>query len=193
MTDKTPGEKSSSLDEERLSQLLRELKALLANESTSLRQKWDRSLPFGDYISDRWLKAQSLGFGSESSIYDSALVIGDVSVGERTWIGPFTILDGSGGLTIGSTCSISAGVQIYTHDTVNWALNGGEAEAEKAAVFIGNRCYIGPNSIITKGVVIGEGSVIGANSLVTTDIPPGSKAWGSPCIVQGSIDLNNKV
>ena len=33
--------------------------------------------------------------------YDSVLVIGDVQVGKNTWIGPFVVLDGSGGLEIG--------------------------------------------------------------------------------------------
>ena len=87
--------------------------------------KFSRTLPFGDYVVDRWEKARLLGFGEGTSIYDSALVLGDVSVGENTWIGPGTILDGTGGLSIGSFCSISAGVQIYTHDTVAWATSGG--------------------------------------------------------------------
>ena len=75
-------------------------------------KKWKRTLPFGDYFVDRWEKANELGFGKGTSIYDSAIVIGDVKVGENTWIGPNVILDGSGGLQIGSWCSISAGVQI---------------------------------------------------------------------------------
>ncbi len=78
-----------------------------------INEKWQRTLPFGDYIVDRWKKAECLGFGEGSTIYDSSLVFGDVKVGKNTWIGPFTILDGSGGLEIGSNCSISAGVQIY--------------------------------------------------------------------------------
>jgi acetyltransferase-like isoleucine patch superfamily enzyme len=93
---------------------------------------------------------------------------------------------GSGGLVIGDYCSISAGVQIYTHDTVRWALSGGLDPIERAPVKIGNRCYIGPNVIIAKGVTIGDGSVIGANSLVNCDIPSGSRAWGTPARCQNS-------
>ena len=54
----------------------------------------NRVLPIGDYISDRWEKAKYLGFGENSSIYDSSLVLGTVQVGKDCWIGPFTILDG---------------------------------------------------------------------------------------------------
>lgn len=129
-----------------------------------------------------------LGFGSKASIYDSALVIGDVQVGEGTWVGPFTVLDGVGGLRIGKFCSISAGVQIYTHDSVEWALSGGKAETRRAPTTIGDRCYIGPNVVIVKGVTIGDGTVIGANSVVIADVPAGSVAHGNPCRVVRRVD-----
>ena len=167
----------------RINELLAELRGLVAQQHLEIIQKWNRSLPFGDYIVDRWEKAKNLGFGEGSSIYDSAIVIGDVKVGKNTWIGPFTVVDGIGGLEIGDTCSISAGVQIYTHDTVEWAISGGAHPKEIAPVRIGNRCYIGPNAIISKGVRIGNGCVIGANSFVNKDIPEGAKAWGSPARV----------
>jgi acetyltransferase-like isoleucine patch superfamily enzyme len=116
-------------------------------------------------------------------------VFGDVRVGEHTWIGPFTILDGSGGgLVIGSYCSISAGVHIYTHDTVRWALSGGRRRYERAPTRIGSRCYVGPLTVIAKGVTIGDGCVIGAHSLVLHDIPAGSKALGIPCRVVGTVE-----
>ncbi len=109
---------------------------LWLKEMEKMLQDWKRGVPFGDMIGDRWERARMLGFGEKSSIYDSALVLGDIQVGENTWIGPFTVLDGSGGLCIGSCCSISAGVQIYT---VEWALSGGVKEPSRAPA-IGNRC-----------------------------------------------------
>ena len=149
-----------------------------------VRERFQRSLPFADYIVDRWEKARELGFGEGASIYDSALLLGDVSVGRNTCIGPFTVLDGSGGLIIGENCSISAGVQIYTHDTVKWAVSGGVHSPERAPVRIGNRCYIGPNVVISKGVTIGDGCVIGASSFVNQNIPSGMRAWGTPARCQ---------
>lgn len=153
-----------------------------------IARKWDRTLPFGDYVVDRWEKAKLLGFGEGTSIYDNALVIGIVSVGRNTWIGPNTILDGSGGLSIGDNCSISAGVQLCSHDSVQWALSAGKAEYEKAPTSVGNNCYLGPNVVVGKGVTIGDRCVIGANSLVLEDIPTGSKAFGTPCRVVGTTD-----
>jgi acetyltransferase-like isoleucine patch superfamily enzyme len=170
---------------DRITELMQELSDLFLNQQILCKQEWNRSLPFADYIVDRWQKARSLGFGEGSSIYDSALVFGDVSVGANTWIGPFTILDGSGILVIGSNCSISAGVQIYTHDTVNRSISGGKDDVEHGSTIIGDNCYIGPNSIISRGVTIGCGCVIGANSFVNQNIPAGMKAWGSPARLQG--------
>jgi acetyltransferase-like isoleucine patch superfamily enzyme len=144
-----------------------------------------RTLPFADYVVDRWEKGKALGFGDGSSVYDSVLVLGDVAVGKNTWVGPFVILDGSGGLKIGRNCSISAGVQIYSHDSINWAISGGTGSYEYAPTQIGDNCYIGPNTIVGKGVRIGDRCVIGANSLVLSDIPSDSKAVGSPCKVIG--------
>jgi acetyltransferase-like isoleucine patch superfamily enzyme len=164
--------------------LLTELRALLAREMNAVQQRYERTLPLADYVVDRWQKAKALGFGEGTSIYDSSLVLGSVKVGRNVWIGPFTVLDGSGGLVIGDNCSISAGVQIYTHDTVKWATSGGSAPVERATVTIGSRCYVGPNAIISKGVTIGDGCVIGANSLVNADVPSGMTAWGTPAKIQ---------
>jgi acetyltransferase-like isoleucine patch superfamily enzyme len=174
-----------------ISHLLSQLRALWQQRRTEVDEKFKRALPFADYIIDRWEKAKALGFGEGASIYDSVLVIGDVKVGAKTWIGPFVILDGSGGLEIGAYCTICAGVQIYSHDSVNWAITGGASSYEYAETRIGNNCYIGPNTIIAKGVSIGEGCLIGANSLVLSDIPSHSKAVGSPCRIIGCMISDN--
>ena len=159
-----------------------------------IKKKWNRVLPFGEEFTDRWEKSEYLDFGKGTSIYDSSLVFGDVKVGENTWIGPFTILDGTGRLKIGSYCSISTGVQIYTHDTVKWAVSGGKVKYEYASVKIGDCCYIGPSVIISKGVTIGRHCVIGANSFVNKSIPNYSIVFGSPCKIVGKviIDRNGK-
>ena len=174
-------------DFDQADRLADQLKHIWVKIQKKVHKKWNRTLPFADYFINRWEKANLLGFGKGSSIYDSSLVIGDVQVGEDTWIGPFTILDGSGKLEIGDNCSISAGVQLYSHDSVQWAISGGKKKYEYSSTKIGSHCYIGPNTIVAKGVSIGRGCIIGANSLVLSDIPPGSKAVGNPCLVLGKV------
>jgi acetyltransferase-like isoleucine patch superfamily enzyme len=138
-----------------------------------------------DLVTDRWQNAREYGFGDGSSMYDNVLVLGDVSVGQNTWIGPNVILDGSGGLIIGDNCSISAGVQIYTHHTVEWAITMGKADYDYMPTMIGSGVYIGPNSIVSMGVTIGDRVVIGAMSFIKHNIPPGKKAWGCPAAIIG--------
>ncbi len=164
--------------------LLRILRRQLDTERRLFFKRWNRTLPTGEYLNDRWERARSLGFGEDTSIYDSTVIIGDVIVGSHTWIGPFVLLDGSGGLRIGDNCSVSAGVQIYTHNSVMWAVSGGKQAVERRSTVIGSNVYIGPNAVIAMGVRIGDSAVIGANSFVDSDIPAHRKAWGSPCRVQ---------
>ncbi len=99
------------LTPERFAELLRE--SYLATDER-LRAEFQRSLPFQDAMFDRWERAKRLGFLAGASIYNSAAVFGDVKAGAATWIGPNTLLDGSGGgIEIGAHCSISSGVHIY--------------------------------------------------------------------------------
>jgi acetyltransferase-like isoleucine patch superfamily enzyme len=175
-----------------LRRLLAEIKRLYTELDVRMRERWKRSLPIDELLSDRWERARALGFAAGSSVYHNSYVYGDVQVGEGTWIGPFTLLDGSGGLTIGSHCSISAGVHIYTHDTFEWALSGGNAPASRAAVRIGDSTYIGSQTVVTKSVTVGDHCVIGACSLVNRDLPPFTVAFGVPCRATGRVVVDDE-
>jgi UDP-3-O-[3-hydroxymyristoyl] glucosamine N-acyltransferase len=160
----------------------------LAREA-ELKANYARSLPFADGLFDRFERARRLGFGMGASIYDSACVFGDVAVGAETWIGPWAMLDGSGGgIRIGATCSISAGAQVYTHDTVLWALSGGKAKPRTGAVTIGDRVYIGSQSVIARGVTIGDMCVVAANSFVNRNVPARGIVGGTPAKAIGRVE-----
>lgn len=157
--------------------------------SDEIRAQWGRSLPFADAMFDRWERAELLGFGEGASIYNSAFVFGDVTVGKGTWIGPYVMLDGAHApLSIGSWCSIATGAHLYTHDTVRWALSGGEAQPDSAPTRIGDRCYIGPQTVVKAGVTIGNLSVVGGGSFVNGDIPDRTVVAGSPARPVGRVE-----
>jgi acetyltransferase-like isoleucine patch superfamily enzyme len=122
-----------------------------------------------------------------------AWFVGDPVIGEGTWIGPFCVIDGSGGLTIGRGCDISAGVQIYTHSTARRCVTGRGVDTEKAAVFIGDYTFIGANATVLMGVSIGSHCVIGAGAVVNKDVPDGRAAVGVPARVSGQIDVDTGV
>ena len=59
-------------------------------------------------------------------------------------------------------------------------------------ITIGDKVWIGANTIVLPGVTIGENSVIGAGSVVTKDIPANVIAFGSPCKVYREINDHDK-
>jgi len=169
-----------SLEEKKIAELFSLLNKLKNTFDSEFLKQYNRSLPFADMLFDRWDRAKLLGFGEGASIYDSSVVLGNVTVGNNTWIGPNTVLDGSGDLSIGNYCSISAGVQIYSHDSVNWAISGGTEKYEYEKTQIGNNCYIAPNVIVAKGVCLGDRCIVGANSFVNLSFKAGSRIAGNP-------------
>ena len=152
-----------------------ELKHALKHLRQTMKDEFDRHVSIQDLLSDRWETAKFYGFGEGTSCYNNVLILGDVKVGKNTWIGPNVILDGSGGLEIGDYVSISAGVQIYSHHTVDWSISLGTEPVKMESTKVGDGVYLGPNSIIQMGTSIGEKAVVGAMSLVNRDIPSAGK------------------
>lgn len=112
-----------------------------------------------------------------------AWIINDPEIGEGTWIGPFTVIDGIGGLKIGKHCDISCGAHIVTHSTVKRCITERKFnEVEKAETIIEDYVFIGENVTILKGVHISHHCVIAAGAVVkeNTTIPPYSLVAGVP-------------
>jgi len=94
----------------------------------------------------------------------SCQILGDPEIGEGTWIGHFTVLDGSHELKIGRNCSIASGVHIYTHSTHELVTEGKPKLV--GSVTIGDNVAIGANSVVMYDVTIGDNVVIPALTLV---------------------------
>ena len=153
-----------------------ELKAAIKRLREEKKKRYNRRVSVGDLLTEREDHARFYGWGEGTTCYDNVLVLGDVKVGKHCWIGPNVILDGSGGgLEIGDYCGIAAGVQIYTHNSVNYFVSGGKMPHEKAPTKIGSCVAIASNAIITRGVTIGDNVFIAPQSLVNRDIPSGTK------------------
>ena len=156
-----------------------EIRDILRYLRQTMKDRFDRHVSIQDLLSDRWETAEFYGFGEGTSCYNNVLILGDVKVGKNTWIGPNVILDGSGGLEIGDYVSISAGVQIYSHNTVDWSTSLGSETVNRQPTKIGNGVYLGPNSVIQLGTSIGDKAVIGAMSFVNKDIPDEGRWYGN--------------
>lgn len=117
-----------------------------------------------------------------------AWIVGNPRIGEGTWIGAFTVIDGSGDLTIGAGCDISCGAQIYTHSTVRRCVSGRSFnEIDRAPVRIGDRVFVGANATVLMGVTVGDGAVISAGAVVTHDVAPSTVVAGVPATPIGRV------
>ena len=72
------------------------------------------------------------------------------------------------------------GFDVAGYDTVKKSTTLGKVDAEVQETVIGDGVYIGPNSIIQKGVTIGDKAVIGAMSFVNKNVPSGARFYGVP-------------
>jgi len=147
---------------------------------------WDRALPLSEMLLDRWKRAELLGFGKMTSVYDNAYIYGlsNLTVGERCWIGPNTIIDASGAeLVIGDGVSIACGAMLFTHSAHEFCVTEGKKPFLKAPIEIGDHAFIGSGAIILPGVRIGDHATVAAGAVVTKDVKPRTTVGGIPAKV----------
>lgn len=113
-----------------------------------------------------------------------------IRIGNGTIIGDNVILDGRNGIDIGDNVNFSSNVSIWTeqHDHRDSLFRCETQKKEK--VIIGNRTWIGPNTIILHSVKIGEGAVIAGGSVVTKDVEPFAIVAGIPAKKIGNRNNN---
>lgn len=129
---------------------------------------------------------------SENKFHETTWIVGSPDIGEGTWIGAFTVIDGSGGLQIGRGCDISSGVHIYTHSSAKRCVSErGHSSVEQQKVIVGNFVFIGANAVVNMGVRIGDHSVIGAGAVVTSDVEAYSIVAGVPAKKIGTVNISD--
>lgn len=88
-------------------------------------------------------------------------------------------------ITIGDNVTLAPKVHILCHDaSTKYYLK----YTKIGNVKIGNRVFVGAESVILPGVTIGDDVIIGANSTVTHDIPSNSVVIGSPAKIIGTTE-----
>ncbi len=101
----------------------------------------------------------------------------DITIGPNCVIGPFTTLDGRGGLIIGRNVNIAGHVlTIGGHHLVD----SETAEGIVGKVVIEDNAWVAMRATILPGVTIGEGAYVGAAALVNRDVAPYTLVGGVP-------------
>lgn len=88
-------------------------------------------------------------------------------------------------ITIGDDVTLAPRVHILAHDASTKTHLG---YTKIGCVTIGDRVFVGAESVILPGVAIGNDVIIGANSTVTRDIPDGMVVAGSPAKIICTIE-----
>ncbi|MBM4123502.1 MAG: gamma carbonic anhydrase family protein [Nitrospira sp.] len=132
--------------------------------------------------------------GKDVYIEDTAVVIGDVVIGEESSVWFHAVVRGDVHyIRIGSRSNVQDLSLLHvTHDTHPLVI-GDDVTIGHHVVLHGctvkDRVLIGMGAIIMDGAVIGEDSVVGAGALITerTIVPPKSLILGSPAKVKRQV------
>lgn len=112
---------------------------------------------------------------------------GFVTLGDRSWLGPFCLVYGNGGVTIGKNVLIAGHTSIntvsHTIERCDIPINDQPVAVDR--IIIEDDVWVGLNAVILQGVTIGRGSIIGAGAVVNKSIPSWSIAVGVPARVIG--------
>jgi acetyltransferase-like isoleucine patch superfamily enzyme len=155
----------------------------------------------------RYRADSSLEIG-EGSIIEGSLVCerdgARIVIGRNTFIGN-SILACATRIEVGDDVLISWGCNVVDHnshaigwkqrsqDVRDWYLNTKDwTHVSVKPVKIGNKCWLGLNVIVLKGVEIGEGAVVAAGSVVTKSAPPWTVIAGNPAKVIREIPIEDR-
>ena len=100
-----------------------------------------------------------------------------LAIGADTSIGPHTLLDARGGITLGRHVNVSSFCRFMSakHD-----IDDPDFTAAFEPIVLGDRVWAGIGATILGGVTIGEGAVVAAGAVVTRDVAPWTVVGGVP-------------
>lgn len=134
----------------------------------------DGNGPRGSIVAGRGLR---LSHGAILSPYGGRIVLGN-----NVYVGPYSVLYGHGGLTVGSDVLIAGHCTLipanHRFDALNVPIAGQGTSAR--GIVVGDDVWIGSGVRILDGVTIGRGAVVAAGAVVTASVPPLAVAAGVP-------------
>lgn len=149
------------------------------------------------------ISKEFVSIGNDSIVNGNYVIeneYGRITIGDRTFMGGGLFISVRG-ISIGNDVMFSWGCTVMDNDahSLNWHDRISDVvdwkkglvenlvgkyknweNVESAPVKIGDKCWIGFNVIILKGVTIGEGAVVAAGSVVTKDVAPYTLVGGNP-------------
>ena len=139
------------------------------------------------------------GIGKETYVSETALVIGDVQIGNNCYIGHGAILRGDyGTIEIGDGTAIEEGVVIHAPPKRVCRI-GEKVTAGHGAIIhsksIGNHAVIGMGAILSLLAEVGEWTIIAEGAIVKMyqKLPDGVVAAGNPAKIIREVSKEDKI
>ncbi len=119
-----------------------------------------------------------------------------LQLADHVYIGPFNVIEASGGVRLGEGVQITSFCSLTTHSSqaaqrllgpayAGWP--GEKPAMKRAPIVIGPYCFIGPHSLIEAGAVLGKGVLVCAYSQVRGTVPDFAIVAGQPAVVVGDV------
>jgi len=107
---------------------------------------------------------------------------GDISIGDNVFVGPYSVLYGHNGLSIGSNVLIASHVTLIpaNHNFSNKELLIKDQGLSGEGIVIEDNVWIATGVTVLQGVTIGKGSIIAAGAIVNKNVPEYSIYGGVP-------------
>lgn len=122
-------------------------------------------------------------------MHETAVIIGNVIIGEKVYIGPGAVVRGDWGqIIIEDGCNIQENCVVHMFPGVSIRLEEGAHVGHGAIIHganLGRNVLVGMNAVVMDRSSIGAGSIVGALSFVKADseIPERSVVVGNPAQV----------
>ena len=112
---------------------------------------------------------------------------GRITIGRDSFLGPYTVVYGHGGVEIGDECLIAMHCRILSSKhTLAPAGTAIRTQPDiRKPTRLGRDVWLGAGVTVFGGVTIGDGCVVGAGAVVTADLPAHSIAVGVPARIVG--------
>jgi acetyltransferase-like isoleucine patch superfamily enzyme len=122
--------------------------------------------------------------GPRTVLYPYVLIQGSgkMTLGDRSFIGSFSVIGCNAEVHIGNGVMIAQNVSIRDTDHGFEDLHTPMIDQgiRTAPVRIHDNVWIGHGAVITKGITIGSGAIVAANAVVTKDVPENAIVGGVP-------------
>jgi len=123
-----------------------------------------------------------------------------LDLNNNVWVGHYSVLDASHGITLGNGVQTGSHISIYTHSSHNsirllgnsYLISDDRVGYITGSVSVGEFSFIGDSAVIFPGVIIGKGCLVRAGSVVTKSVPDFSVVSGNPAEIVGSVLATDK-